>query len=202
MLAACVLVFFGWLAEEVLEGDTLRFDNHIRSEVHANSTPALTGAMRFFTTVGAPQVEVPLATAILFVFWRIRWPRAAVLLVIAMVGGGVLVGVLKLAFHRARPAPFFGLNPPGSYSFPSGHALFALCFYGMLASLLVSRTSRRSHRVLIWIFATTLILAIGFSRIYLGVHYPTDVIAGYAAGFVWVFAVSFGDRMHRLGVRS
>ncbi|MCL5745650.1 MAG: phosphatase PAP2 family protein, partial [Acidobacteria bacterium] len=83
----------------------------------------------------------------------------------------------------------------------SGHALFALCLYGILASLTAGRTPRVGVRVVIWMFAVILIAAIGFSRIYLGAHYPTDVIAGYAAGFIWVVAVSFGDRVHRLRVR-
>ena len=198
LLAVGALVLFGWLADEVLEGDTIRFDDHIRSEVHGFSNPPLTTAMLFFTTVGSLLVEGPLTALLLWVFWRIRWRRAAVLLLITLAGAAVLVVVLKLAFHRARPVPYFGLKTPGTYSFPSGHALFAMCLYSILASLIAGRISGRTLRVLIWMFAGVLIASIGFSRIYLGVHYPTDVIAGYAAGFIWVTAVSFGDRLHRL----
>lgn len=201
MLAAGALLFFGWLADEVLEGDTVRFDNYIRSAVHQESSPPLTAVMLVFTAIGAPQVEAPLALAIFFVFWRKGWRRAAVLFVITLLGAGVLDATLKFAFHRPRPVPFFGLSVPGTYSFPSGHALFALCLYGILASLTAGRTPRVGVRVVIWMFAVILIAAIGFSRIYLGAHYPTDVIAGYAAGFIWVVAVSFGDRVHRLRVR-
>lgn len=200
LLAVGALLFFGWLADEVIEGDTARFDSEIRSAVHQDSSPPLTAAMLVITTVGAPYVEAPLAAAIFFIFWRKGWRRGAVLFVIALAGAALLDVTLKFAFHRPRPVPFFGLPVPATYSFPSGHALFALCFYGILASLLAERTSRGGVRVVIWMFAVILIAAIGFSRIYLGVHYPTDVIAGYAAGFIWVVAVSFGDRVHRLRV--
>jgi len=101
---------------------------------------------------------------------------------------------LKHAFHRTRPTAFFGALPH-SYSFPSGHALFSFCFYGVLAGLSAGRTRSQPARILIWTLAAVLVTAIGLSRIYLGVHYPSDVIAGYLAATLWVTALISLDRM-------
>lgn len=101
----------------------------------------------------------------------------------------------KLSFQRPRPVPFFDTPLPSSYSFPSGHALFSFCFYGMLAAIITARLHSRSARTVIWLLAGVLVALIGLSRIYLGVHYPSDVLAGYAAALVWVVAVAFGDHM-------
>jgi len=98
--------------------------------------------------------------------------------------------VLKLSFHRGRPDPFFNLATPGSYAFPSGHALFALCFYGVMAQIWSDSRRSRELRWMIWSAAVCLIGLIGLSRIYLGVHYPSDVLAGYAAAIVWISAVT------------
>ena len=122
--------------------------------------------------------------------------RHAVWLMIA-VGGSVILDVsLKLSFHRARPVPFVGAVPQ-TYSFPSGHALSSFCFYGVLAGLLCARIQSRAIRIFVWTSSAALVLAIGLSRIYLGVHYPTDVIAGYIAAAAWVSTLLFAVRARR-----
>ncbi len=123
-----------------------------------------------------------LAISLFYYFHR---PRAAALLAITMAGVASLDLVLKHAFHRVRPVAFFGTSP-SSYSFPSGHALGSLCFYGALAAILSTRVAGRRARLCIWTIAILLVGMIGFSRVYLGVHYPSDVIAGYCAAIVWV----------------
>jgi undecaprenyl-diphosphatase len=123
-----------------------------------------------------------------------KLPRIAGFLAITMAGVSTLDYVLKLAFHRPRPIAFYGTSPT-SYSFPSGHALGSFCFYGVLAAVLASRATGRKSKFLIWLAAALLVGMIGLSRIYLGVHYPSDVIAGYLAGAVWVTAVTIVDRL-------
>ena len=124
------------------------------------------------------------------------WRRGALLVVVTLAGAGLLDVGLKLFFQRARPEPFFPDYPlPDSFSFPSGHALFATCFFGGLAVLLSHRLRSRLLQVLIWIVALLLIVLIGASRVYLGVHYPTDVLGGFAVGIVWVVSVALGDRL-------
>jgi undecaprenyl-diphosphatase len=196
-LALGALILFGWLADEMLEGDTLRFDEHVRSVVHAHAFDSLTSAMRFFSLTGSPGTMAILSVAVFALFWRAGWVRAAILLAITLGGAALLDIVLKLSFRRLRPAPYFNFPAPNSYSFPSGHALFSFCLFGTLASLLSARLRSGMLRAMVWIVAVMLIALIGFSRIYLGVHYPTDVIGGYIAAFVWVSAVTFADRWHR-----
>jgi undecaprenyl-diphosphatase len=199
LLAIGEVLLFAWLAEEVHEGETLRFDEHVRDVIHAHATPALTSAMRFFSRVGSPPVISLLSIVSFLILWRECWRRAAILLAITFAGGGLMDEVLKLSFRRARPAAFFNYREPHSFSFPSGHALFAFCFFGTLASLVTARHESTMARVFVWGLAAVLIALIGFSRIYLGVHYPTDVIGGYIAAFIWVAAVTIGDRWHRSG---
>jgi undecaprenyl-diphosphatase len=197
LLAVGVVLLFAWLAEEVHEGDTLRFDEHVRNLVHAHASPALTSAMRFISTVGSPGFMTLLSTVSFLILWRETWRRAAIVLVITFAGGGLLDELLKVSFRRARPAAYFDYLLPHSFSFPSGHAMFAFCFFGTLASLVTARLKSRGVKIIVWGAAGVLIALIGFSRIYLGVHYPTDVIGGYTAAFIWVGAVTIGDRWHR-----
>jgi undecaprenyl-diphosphatase len=85
-------------------------------------------------------------------------------------------------------------------SFPSGHAFASLCFFGALALIITSQTKNRRLNITVWIIAVCLILIIGSSRIYLGVHYPSDIIAGYLAGFIWLSTIYLTD--HRLQQKS
>ena len=197
LLAVGVVLLFAWLAEEVHEGDTLRFDEHVRNLVHAHASSALTSAMRFISIVGSPGVMTLLSIVSFLILWRETWRRAAIVLVITFAGGGLLDELLKVSFRRARPAAYFDYPLPHSFSFPSGHAMFAFCFFGTLASLVTARLKSRGVKIIVWTAAGVLIALIGFSRIYLGVHYPTDVIGGYTAALIWVGAVTIGDRWHR-----
>jgi undecaprenyl-diphosphatase len=198
-LLAAVLVFalFQALAEGVAEGETEAFDHAIRRAVNGLASPALTGAMRALTELGSPRLLVPFSLLAVAAFLRVDRRRAAVLVAVTMLGVALLDSGLKLLFQRERPAPFFGLVPPSSYSFPSGHALASFGFYGVLAALLAARTRRRALRILTWAAAAVLVGAVGLTRVYLGVHYPSDVLAGWAAAFVWVVAVASVDRFFR-----
>ncbi len=193
LVAAASLLLFGWLAEEVLETDTARFDSCIRNAVHGIASPGITSVMRASSFLGSAWVLAPATLVAILSFCYLRWYRAAVLMAATMASQAGLGFVLKHAFHRARPVPFFGAAP-ASYAFPSGHALGSLCFYGALAMILSTRTLRREAQFGIWTATALLVAMIGVSRIYLGVHYPSDVIAGYCAGFVWVAGIGFVER--------
>jgi undecaprenyl-diphosphatase len=194
-VAVLALFLFGWLAEEMLEGDTLAFDLRVRAAAHAIASPGLTRVLTAVSMFGGPGVLAPIGVALAAVFaWR-RWWRGAILLLVSMAGAGILEFALKRAFHRPRPTPFFHYPAPASYSFPSGHALFAFCFFTTGAALLAPRLHSPVLRWLVWTVAAIAILAIGFSRIYLGMHYPSDVAAGYAAGLLWSSVIIVGDRL-------
>ena len=135
-----------------------------------------------------------LTLAAVIAFWIQGRRRDGLVLAVTILGAGVLGNVLKLCFHRARPVPYFGLATPATFSFPSEHALMAICFYMVLAHLVNSHVQMVRIRVGIWAVAVSMTLVIGFSRIYLGLHYPTDVVAGYAAGAAWVSAITLAER--------
>ncbi len=204
LVAMGALAFFGWLADEMLEGSTRAMDDTLRTAVHHFASPGLTRSFEVASRLGGPSVLAPLGVAAVAVFLLCHWRRGAVLLAVAMAGAGVLDGTLKYAFHRTRPVPFFDYPEPHSYSFPSGHALFAFCFFTTVAALAAPRVRSPVLRVLFWLVAVALVLLIGISRIYLGVHYPSDVLAGYSAGLLWVAIVSTGDRIvhHRARARG
>jgi undecaprenyl-diphosphatase len=201
LIAATTLFVFGWLAEEMLEGDTQQFDAFVRTAVHQLATPGLTRLMQVFSFLGSVVVLTTMCLVAICVALYLRRSRTAALLAIAMLGVAALDVALKYAFHRPRPVAFFGATP-SSYSFPSGHALASLCFYGMLAAILAARERGRGAKFCVWMGAALLVGTIGLSRFYLGVHYPSDVIAGYCAAAVWVGAVGFLDRTLRTGERE
>ena len=201
LIAATALFVFGWLAEEMLEGDTQQFDAFVRTAVHQLATPGLTRLMQVFSFLGSVAAVTAMCLAAICVFLYFSNTRTAALLAITMLGVAALDVALKHAFHRPRPVAFFGATP-SSYSFPSGHALGSFCFYGILAAILAARARGRAIRFCVWMAAVLLVGMIGFSRIYLGVHYPSDVIAGYCAGAVWIGAVSFLDRTLRIAERK
>jgi undecaprenyl-diphosphatase len=193
LVAATALFIFAWLAEEILEGDTQRFDGYLRTAVHQHATPGLTQLMQVFSFLGSVAAVTVMCLVAVCVSLYFHRARTAALLAITMLGVAVLEVTLKHAFHRPRPVAFFGVTP-STYSFPSGHALGSFCFYGMLAGILAARARGRGAKFCVWMAAALLVGMIGVSRIYLGVHYPSDVIAGYCAAAVWVGAVGFLDR--------
>lgn len=114
--------------------------------------------------------------------------------VVCLAGGGILNQVLKRIFERVRP-DIFPVIAESGYSFPSGHAMGAICFYGILAYFAGLGLKNCTMRWLLMAAAGVYILLIGLSRVYLGVHYPTDILAGYTAGSTWLF---FCITLHRI----
>ncbi len=180
------LAVFAWLAILVGRGQAVFFDEPVRDAVHRHAAPMWTAILTAFTLIGEPGVFWPVVVIIVALGWRHRRGNM-VRLGVVMVGAAVLEIGIKLAFHRARPEAFFGLQSPKSYSFPSGHALYAMCFYGALAS--IAPAQRLIRRIAVWTAAGLMIGLIGFSRIYLGVHYPSDVLAGWSIGWFWMRSV-------------
>ena len=195
--ALAALLFFLWLVEEVLEGDTQAFDDNLRTLIHQYASPSLTTVMQLFSFLGSLACLSGLSTlATLYLAVLKRW-RDLTHLAIIMIGSLILENGLKIGFHRARPVSFFGTPTPPTYSFPSGHALLSLCFYGATAYLMTRRFTSNKTRILLLLITALLIGLIGFSRIYLGVHYPSDVIAGYLVATIWVMCVALADHFYR-----
>jgi membrane-associated phospholipid phosphatase len=193
--AVTALFLFTWLATQVFRQTAITFDATVRNGLHAWASPSLTWFFRGVTQLGSELFLVPLGA---LTVWRLAAAgrrHAAVLFVIAAAGGEALDYTLKLLFRRTRPEVFFGLTEPSSYSFPSGHSMLSACFYGVLAAVITPKLPSLAQRAAVWTGAAALALLIGSSRIYLGVHYPSDVVAGYAAAIVWVFSVRTGYKV-------
>ena len=195
--AVAAIIFLAWLAGEVIEGDTRRFDDWAATKLHSIASPILTSLMTGITLLGATRILIVLGAIALAALLFARWRREALLFLITMGGAALLNRVLKLSFQRQRPQPYFDIVAPSSYSFPSGHALLSFCFYGAIAIIVAAHLKRQSHRIIVWTVAAVLVLLVGISRIYLGVHYASDVIAGFTAAFIWLVAVNFAQHIRR-----
>jgi undecaprenyl-diphosphatase len=196
-LAACFIAAFAWFASEVREGETVGFDTTVREYIHAYASETITRMMTAVSFTGKVGFLVALGSLITVLFLYLRRYRWLVVFLVTMTGEILLELELKALYMRQRPEPFFNLPLPESYSFPSGHALGAFCFYGIL-TWLVSRSIRgRRLKILIFTMAGIWIFLIGFSRVYLGVHYPSDVLAGFLAGMIWTAGVVTTERYLR-----
>ncbi|MFL5240162.1 MAG: phosphatase PAP2 family protein [Rhizomicrobium sp.] len=183
----CFLLFL-LLAAAMAAGATAGFDAAVRWAIHQFASPALTTLAQSFSLIGSNEYWVAIAATAIIAFWAAGWRKQALVLAGTMAGAALLENGLKFAFHRARPEVFFGVAPE-TYSFPSGHALFAACLYGALALIISKIVKGRIVCLLAWAAALLFMVCIGWSRIYLGVHYPTDVLASYLAGGAWLLAL-------------
>jgi undecaprenyl-diphosphatase len=189
-LASSVFVVwaFAGLTEVVMEGESRRFDRAVLLWIGANFPDWLDGPMLFFTTLGYYWVVLPLLAVAVAGFYLLRWRLSAVALIASTAGSVVLTTVLKAVFRRTRPDLLDSGYTASFYSFPSGHATVAVGFYGAL-TLMLAYHLRGAARWVVVVFGTVLVLLVGFSRLYLGVHYPTDVLAGYLAAPLWLVSV-------------
>lgn len=170
-----------WLAMLLGEGGSL--DRSVYLALYAGSRPGLSTAAHIFTDIGEPTVVIVAGFALAaWLWWRGKGPGALQLLVIVLVGRA-LAEIQKFGFARPRPAIEPHLVMTKTYSFPSGHAANSMIFYLALALILATGTRWRTSAIA---GAVALSLLIGTSRVMLGVHWPSDVIAGWAFGALWV----------------
>lgn len=188
MLSLGVILLFAKIAEDVVEGESRAFDTAVLLWIDAHSPDWLYGPLLAVTTLGYYWFVLPLLVVATVVFYLKRRRISAILLPVATLGGMVLTTVLKSVFERARPDLFESGYTASFYSFPSGHATIAVGFYGTL-TLLVAWRLAGLKRWSVVVFGVLLVLLIGFSRLYLGVHYPTDILAGYLAAPLWISTI-------------
>jgi membrane-associated phospholipid phosphatase len=177
---------FGAVAEEVAEGETTRDDQRIADWLHGRATDPLTDVFRAFTWTGNGGFLAFVVLVAAIVLWRRSYLADALFVVFAFVGAEVITFGMKQGFRRERPFFEDPLATASSFSFPSGHALVSLAVYGSIALVIARHTSDRRVASAVVALAVFWILAIGFSRLYLGVHSLSDVVAGYAAGAAWL----------------
>jgi undecaprenyl-diphosphatase len=196
-LSLGVIYLFAQIAEEVAEGETRRFDTLVLLRINAYSLDWLDAPLRVVTALGYYSVVLPLLAVSVYAFYRRGRRISAALLVVSTCGGMVLTTALKSVFERERPELFESGYTAAFYSFPSGHATVAVGFYGTLAILIAWRL-QGFRRWAVVAAGFSLVLLIGYSRMYLGVHYPTDILAGYLAAPLWVGTVTLAYLLWRI----
>jgi undecaprenyl-diphosphatase len=179
---SCLIVaslLFAAMALFMVLGVTDNLDAATRAGINRWASPNLTALAEGAGFVGSVAVLFSLTALIAAGLWLGGRPRAALMLLLVMGMAAIVNNAIKLTFARARPEAFFG-TLPDSYSFASGHALFSACFFSVVAGLIEGKLTSPWQRALVWVLACSVVAGVGLSRIYLGVHYPTDVIAGFA----------------------
>ena len=185
IIAVIGTAIFVTLASHVRSGSTQALDDSMIRWMGAHHSPGLDAVMLEVTALGTGTVVMMVvAVAALFLVLT-QHKYSAILLLASTFGGIVLIGVLKLGFNRPRPSLFVPAVHTVSSSFPSGHAMSAAIVYSTVAYLAARLHRRKWARWLVMTAALVLIALISFSRVYLGVHYPSDVIAGVAVGLAW-----------------
>ena len=200
-LAGLATLVFAWFAGFVAAGGTDSIDACVRNFFYSFSSPALTWIVLGISYLGKLKFLVGLGAIVVGMLAYLRKFRALTLFLVTMAGEILLEVSLKATYRRARPEPFFDLPFPESFSFPSGHALGALCFYGIVAWIIIDNLESKAWQIITALVAGALILAIGLSRIYLGMHYPSDVVGGFLAGIIWTSAVIYTFRRLRYVAR-
>ena len=194
---SCALLFVN-LAEEINEHELLHFDMTIIQAVQSSINDVSTRVLTFITDLGSVKGNIVLVIIFSILLLMKRRFFSVLFLVIVTLTGGYVNHFLKWIFQRERPS----LNPlveVNGYSFPSGHSMSSFILYGALMIIATRITKKWSIRVAVYAICIFMILTIGYSRIYLGVHFPSDVIGGYIAGCAWlaIIATVFTFREYR-----
>lgn len=177
---------FGEVAEEMVEGDTQQVDTAVSRWFEANHVGWVTQLMFVVTQWHAAPGILAMAAVMGWQLWRRREHYWLLAMLLAVPGGMGLNVVLKHSFQRARPVFETPLLELSTYSFPSGHTAGATLFYGFLTAYLLVRLDSWRSRLLLMAAATTMVLLVGASRVYLGAHYPTDILAAMCSGLAWL----------------
>lgn len=191
-VASTAAVLMGRLSRDVMHADIKGFDDTVRMFVHAYALPLGYDIAVCCTTVGGPTFLGVASLVLAIVLWRRGRHHDTGILLWSMAGAIVLTLLLKNTFQRERPVPFFDLPIPHTFSFPSGHSLSSLCFFIALA-IVYGRGMRGARHLALWGACVGATLLVGLSRVYLGVHYPSDVIGGFLVGTIWMTFVWMAD---------
>lgn len=160
------------------------FDKMIMDFIHKSNSQIGISIMKFITILGSKYFFVTIGLGIFLYFFNSRQRRKARLIGLSIAGSYILNAILKLIFSRVRPLAYM-LVEEGGYSFPSGHSMVSMSFYTTMTYLFLENVIDKKTRLILYIGNFVIIGLIGFSRIYLGVHWPTDVLVGYLVGYIF-----------------
>jgi undecaprenyl-diphosphatase len=191
-VVAALILGFGLLAEEVVEGDTVAFDRTILlafrtpgDTANPIGPPWLEEAGRDVTALGSVTFLGFVVVAVLFYLLLVRKRHLALLMAVSVLGGEIIGTVLKIGFERPRPELVAHSARVFTSSFPSAHAIMSAVTFLTVGALLTRAHADRRVKGYFMVLAVLLTVMVGLSRVYLGVHYPTDVLAGWCVGAAW-----------------
>lgn len=196
LLGSISVILFSILFLDMCFGITnnpyiLQLDKKILVLLISYRNPLITNVMKFITYTGnAKFYFIIMPIFIIFYVYKKQHLEISVL-TISLLGGHYINQFLKNYFGRIRPTDYSIIIQEG-FSFPSGHAMVSICFYGMLAYIITRNIKSKKRRIFLISTLIFYTLLIGFSRIYLGVHWPSDVIGGYIIGMAWLYACIIG----------
>ena len=190
-VGALMLIGATWLfikiAEDVVTKDRITVvDVEVSAWLYTRWHPWVTKVLLIITDLHSTTGITILTFAVFLYLLKRRYKSQALALVLSVAGGGLLNVILKNAFLRSRPSLENPILTLTSHSFPSGHTMAATCFYGALCALILWKVRPWVWRLLTVVAAGFLIMLVGFSRIYLGAHYLSDVLGAMAEGLAWV----------------
>ncbi|MCG1020197.1 phosphatase PAP2 family protein [Sutcliffiella horikoshii] len=197
LMITATVVFFE-LAEDVWEQEKFKFDSVIMDYLQSVESTTLTNVFKMITETGSVWwITAASIFTVLFLWLRKRDVLGVLFFVLAIAGGGSFIFVLKYFFQRERPslAPEYDGN---GYSFPSGHALGSFILYGFIIYLIGREKRFFKVRMLAIALLSLLIISVGLSRVYLQVHFPSDILAGYAVGLIWLICCIFSMEMMKV----
>jgi membrane-associated phospholipid phosphatase len=193
--------FFGAVLVAAAGETIVHVDGRFAAALHAQATPAATTGFEVVTLLGSTAVLIAVAAVAAGYLARLGRRLDAAFVILVFAGAEALTWSLKALFQRPRPSFDDPIATASSFSFPSGHALVSLAVYGALAYVLLESLRSRRTRAACIAGAAMVVTAIGFSRLYLGVHYLSDVLAGYAVALAWLVAIAtVRQRQPRLSI--
>jgi undecaprenyl-diphosphatase len=192
IISSMTFLIFWKLADTVLDKERFAFDTSISLFFYGLRTPLLTAVMQFFSFIGMDGILLFSIVLPIFFYWKKR-KHESILFTIMVGMGAILNIVLKLITQRPRPT-FAPLVIEHTYSFPSGHSMNSFIFFITISYFFYHFSHKKKKSLFAFCIAIIVILCIGASRIYLGVHYPSDVLGGYITGFLWFLCILLIDK--------
>lgn len=187
LLNIILIIIFLYIGIEIkVNEDGVLFDKVVMEYIHGKTTSMGINIMKKVTYFGSVYFFLPIGLIIFVLMLKNKNIKGILLLILSTLGSYGLNFILKNIFLRIRPLNYF-LIEQGGYSFPSGHAMVSLTFYTTMTYLLANKSEKREVKAILWFINFIIIFLIGFSRIYLGVHWPTDVLMGFAIGLVFTY---------------
>ncbi|MGQ0813746.1 MAG: phosphatase PAP2 family protein [Gemmatimonadota bacterium] len=189
-VAVAAIAIFAALASAVREGITQKFDEAALRWLAEHRSAGVDLVMLEITTLGTGVVLIVIVLVASLFLWLTHHRWSVYVLLLGVLGAKLFNTLLKGSFARARPSVVESITDVHSASFPSGHAMSSIVVYGSVAYLVSRLESSQRLRRTTWFLVVLIVIAIGASRMYLGVHYPSDVIGGYLAGLAWIALVA------------